>query len=403
MLRRTALKATLAALLLAGLPLSAMAADAPGVTATEIKVGAVFPFSGPASALGAVGKSLIAYVNVINEQGGINGRKINLIAMDDGYSPPKAVEHTRKLVESDEVAFMFSTLGTPSNLAIAKYLAAKKIPQAFIVTGATRFTDYKEYPMITTGLPSYDTESRAYARYLAREMPNAKIAILYQNDDLGKDFINGFKAELKEAFDSKVVASSYEVSQPTIDSQIVSLKSSGATVMLFAGTPKFAAQAIRKTHESGWKPLFITNLISSSIAAVLAPAGLDISTGVMTATYRKDPDDPKWANDAGVKLYRSFMEKHMPGADLADSNYFTGLHQGVILETILKQCGNDLSRENILKQTRNIKGLALPMSLPGIVVNTNATNNKMYTQLNLQRWNGKAWDLVGGLINDDAK
>ncbi len=403
MLRRTALKATAAALLLAGLPLPAMAADAPGVTATEIKVGAVFPFSGPASALGAVGKSLIAYVNLINDNGGVNGRKINLIAMDDSYSPPKAVEHTRKLVESDEVAFMFSTLGTPSNLAIAKYLAAKKIPQAFIVTGATRFTDYKEYTMITTGLPSYDTESRAYARYLTKEMPDAKIAILYQHDDLGKDFVEGFKAELGEAFDKKVITSSYEVSQPTIDSQIVSLKSSGASVLLFAGTPKFAAQAIRKTHETGWKPLFITNLISSSIASVLTPAGLEISKGVVTATYRKDPDDPKWANDAGVKLYRSFMEKYMPGADLAESNYFTGLHQGIVLEALLKQCGNDLSRENILKQSRNIKGLALPMSLPGIVVNTGPANNKMYTQLHLQRWNGKAWDLFGGLVGDDAK
>lgn len=403
MLGRTALLAAAAAMLLAKAPTPVMADTMPGVTATEIKVGAVFPFSGPASALGAVGKSLIAYVNYVNEQGGVNGRKINLIALDDAYSPPKAVEQTRKLIESDEVAFMFSTLGTPSNLAIAKYLAAKKIPQAFIVTGATRFTDFKEYPMITTGLPSYDTESRAYARYLAKEMPGAKIAILYQNDDLGKDFIAGFKSELKEAFDTKVVTSSYEVSQPTIDSQIVALKSSGATVMLFAGTPKFAAQAIRKTHESGWKPLFITNLISSSIAAVLQPAGLDISTGVMTATYRKDPDDPKWANDAGVKMYRSFMERYMPGADLADSNYFTGIHQGVVLETVLKQCGNDLSRENILKQTRNIKGLVLPMSLPGIVANTGPTNNKLYTQLNLQRWNGKAWDLVGGLIDDDAK
>ena len=400
MLRRTALLA--AALLVFKLSTPAMA-EMPGVTATEIKVGTVFPFSGPASALGAVGKALIAYVNFINDKGGVNGRKINLIALDDGYSPPKAVEHTRKLVESDEVAFMFSPLGTASNLAIAKYLAAKKIPQAFIVTGATRFTDFNEYPMMTTGLPSYDTESRAYARYLAKEMPDAKIAILYQNDDLGKDFVAGFKSELKEAFDTKVVTSSYEVSQPTIDSQIVSLKSSGAKVLLFAGTPKFAAQAIRKTHESGWKPLFITNLVSSSIAAVLAPAGLDISTGVMTATYRKDPDDPKWANDDGVKMYRSFMEKYMPGVDLADSNYFTGIHQGVVLEAVLKQCGNDLSRENILKQTRNIKGLVLPMALPGILVNTGPTNNKMYTQLNLQRWNGKAWDLVGGLISDDAK
>jgi ABC-type branched-subunit amino acid transport system substrate-binding protein len=387
----------------AGLLNSAFAADMPGVTPSEIKVGAIFPFSGPASALGAVGKALVGYVNYVNDRGGVNGRKINLIALDDAYNPSKAVEQARKLVESDEVAFMFSTLGTASNLAIAKYLAAKKVPQAFIVTGATRFTNYNDYPYITTGLPSYDTEARAYARYIAKETPDAKIAILYQNDDLGKDFIDGFKSELKEAFDSKVVTANYEVSQPTIDSQIVSLTSSGARVLLFAGTPKFAAQAIRKAHEIGWDGLFITNLISSSISAVLVPAGAEAAKGVMTATYRKDPDDPKWANDAGVKQYRAFMEKYMPGADIADSNYFTGMHQGVVLETILKQCGEDLSRENILAQTRNIKGLVLPMSLPGIVANTGPTNNKLYTQLSLQRWNGKAWDLVGGLLTDDAK
>lgn len=395
-------KMVLAASLLAALSAPAMA-NTPGVTATEIKVGTTFPFSGPASALGAVGKALIAYVNLINDTGGVNGRKINLIALDDAYSPPKTVEQTRKLVESDEVAFMFSTLGTPSNLAIAKYLAAKKIPQAFIVTGATRFTNYEEYPFITTGLPSYDTESRAYARYIAKEFPNAKVAILYQNDDLGKDFIAGFRSEFKEAFDAKVVSATYEVSQPTIDSQIVSLKSTGATVFLFAGTPKFAAQAIRKVHESGWKTLVITNLISSSIASVLAPAGLEISKGVVTATYRKDPDAPKWVNDDGVKRYKAFMEKYMPGADITDSNYFTGMHQGIILEALLKQCGDDLSRANITKQARNIKGLSLPMSLPGIVVNTGPTNNKMFTQLHLQRWNGKDWDLFGGLLSDDAK
>jgi ABC-type branched-subunit amino acid transport system substrate-binding protein len=401
--RRTALQATLASLLMAALATPAVASDTPGVTATEIKVGAVFPFSGPASALGAVGKALIAYVTMVNDQGGVNGRKINLIALDDAYSPPKAVEQTRRLVESDEVAFMYSTLGTPSNLAIAKYLAAKKIPQAFVVSGATRFTNFKDYPFITTGLPSYGTEARAYARYLAKEKPDAKIAILYQHDDFGKDFIDGFKAELGDSFDRKVVTSSFEVSQPTIDSQIVSLKSSGADVLLFAGTPKFAAQAIRKTHESGWRPLFITNLVASSIASVLTPAGLEISTGIVTATYRKDPDDPKWANDAGVKQYRAFMEKYMPGADLAESNYFTGMHQGVVLVQVLKQCGDDLSRANILKQTRNIRNLALPMSLPGILVNTGPDNNQMYTQLHLQRWNGKAWDLFGSLINDDAK
>ena len=396
-------KSALAALLATALCAPAFAGNAPGVTATEIKVGAIFPFSGPASALGNVGKALIAYVNLINDKGGVNGRKINLITADDAYSPPKTVEHARRLVESDEVAFMFSTLGTPSNLAIAKYLAAKKVPQTFIVTGASRFTDYKTYPLITTALPSYDTESKAYARYIAKDFPDAKIAILYQNDDLGRDFVAGFKAEYKDAFDKKVMTSSYEVSQPTIDSQVMSLKSTGASVLLFAGTPKFAAQAIRKTHESGWKPLFITNLVSSSISSVLTPAGLDISKGVVTATYRKDVDDPRWADDAGVKQYKAFMEKYMPGADMSESNYFTGMHQGVILEALLKQCGDDLSRENIAKQARNIKGLALPLSLPGIVMNTSATNNKVYTQLSLQRWNGKAWDVFGGIINDDSE
>lgn len=399
MLRKTALAALFATALCA----PAFAGNAPGVTATEIKVGAIFPFSGPASALGNVGKALIAYVNLINDNGGVNGRKINLITADDAYSPPKTVEHARRLVESDEVAFMFSTLGTPSNLAIAKYLAAKKVPQTFIVTGASRFTDYKTYPLITTALPSYDTESKAYARYIAKDFPDAKIAILYQNDDLGRDFVAGFKAEYKDAFDKKVVTSSYEVSQPTIDSQVMSLKSTGASVLLFAGTPKFAAQAIRKTHESGWKPLFITNLVSSSISSVLTPAGLDISKGVVTATYRKDVDDPRWADDAGVKQYKAFMEKYMPGADISESNYFTGMHQGVVLEALLKQCGDDLSRENIARQARNIKGLALPLSLPGIVMNTSATNNKVYTQLSLQRWNGKAWDVFGGIINDDSE
>jgi ABC-type branched-subunit amino acid transport system substrate-binding protein len=396
-------KSALAALLATALCAPAFAGNAPGVTATEIKVGAIFPFSGPASALGNVGKALIAYVNLINDKGGVNGRKINLITADDAYSPPKTVEHARRLVESDEVAFMFSTLGTPGNLAIAKYLAAKKVPQTFIVSGASRFTDYKTYPLITTALPSYDTESKAYARYIAKDFPDAKIAILYQNDDLGRDFVAGFKSEYKDAFDKKVVTSSYEVSQPTIDSQVMALKSTGASVLLFAGTPKFAAQAIRKTHESGWKPLFITNLVSSSISSVLAPAGLDISKGVVTATYRKDVDDPRWADDAGVKQYKAFMEKYMPGADISESNYFTGMHQGVILEALLKQCGDDLSRANIAKQARSIKGLALPLSLPGIVMNTSATNNKVYTQLSLQRWNGKAWDVFGGIINDDSE
>src|SRR5947208_3300222 len=348
-------RVTLASALMLALSAPALAADAPGVTATEIKIGGVFPFSGPASSIGLVGKGVLAYVQFINDRGGINGRKINYIAMDDAYSPPKAVEHVRKLVESDEVAFIFSQLGTPGNTASAKYLAVKGVPTIAIISGSNKFTNVADFPLTTTGLVSFDTEGKIYAKYLSKALPNAKYAILYQNDDLGKDYVNAFKSFLKSDFDKKVVTAAYEITDPTVDSQVVTLKSSGAEALLVAGTPKFAAQAIRKVAEIGWKPTLIVNFPSSSVSATLKPVGLDKATGVIVGTFNKDPTDAKWDNDEGMNGYRAFFAKYLPGADIGESNYLTGYSQGVVLEKLLKQCGNDLSRENILKQAKSLR------------------------------------------------
>jgi ABC-type branched-subunit amino acid transport system substrate-binding protein len=376
-------------------------AETSGVTDSEIKIGATFPFSGPASPLSNAGKGLIAYVNSINDRGGINGRKINLITYDDAYSPPKTVEQTRKLVESDEVAFLFSPLGTPGIGATIKYVNGKKVPHLFVVSGVTKFANFAEFPMTTTGLPSYNTEGRIYAKYITRELPNAKIAILYQNDDLGKDFVTAFKEYLKEDFEKKVVTSPYEVTEPTIDSRIVSLKSSGAEAFLVAGTPKFAAQAIKKVREIGWSPLFIINYVSTSVSATIVPAGSDKATGIVAATATKDPNDPRWTDDAGMKWYRGHFEKYLPGADIGDNNYLYGTQQGLILEQLLKQCGNDLSRENIVKQARNIQKLPLPTLIPGIVIDTGPDNSMALTQLQLQRWTGSTWEPFGGVLSAD--
>ena len=392
-------RVTLASALMLALSAPAFAADAPGVTATEIKIGGVFPFSGPASSIGLVGKGVLAYVQSINDRGGINGRKINYIAMDDAYSPPKAVEHVRKLVESDEVAFIFSQLGTPGNTASAKYLARKGVPTIAIVSGSNKFTNVTDYPTTTTGLVSFDTEGKIYAKYLSRALPNAKYAILYQNDDLGKDYVNAFRAFLKSDFDKKVVTAAYEITDPTVDSQVVTLKSSGAEALLVAGTPKFSAQAIRKVAEIGWKPTLIVNFPSSSVSATLKPAGLDNAVGVIVGTFNKDPTDSKWSNDPGMKAYRAFFDKYLPGSDVGDTNYLTGYQQGLILEQILKQCGNDLSRENIVKQAKSLKDLVLPTSMPGISINTSATSNMIWMQLQLQRWNGTNWEQFGEVLD----
>ena len=377
----------------------AFAADDPGVTATEIKIGGVFPFSGPASSIGLVGKGLIAYIQSINDRGGIDGRKINYIAYDDAYSPPKAVEHVRKLVESDEVAFMFGQLGTPGLSATAKYLRAKWVPSIAIISGSSKFTDVASYPLTTTGLVSYDTEEKIYAKYLTRTLPNAKYAILYQNDDLGKDYVNAFKAFLGKDYDRKVVSASYELTEPTVDSQITNLKSSGADALMIAGTPKFAAQAIRQASVIGWKATVIINFPSGSVGGTLAPAGLDKSIGVIVGTINKDIVDPTWKDDPAMQAYRTFLEKYLPGVDITNGSYLTGYQQGILLEQILKQCGNDLSRENILAQAKNLRDFVVPTALPGIKVNTSESENMIWTQMRLQRWTGSTWEAFGEVLD----
>jgi ABC-type branched-subunit amino acid transport system substrate-binding protein len=381
----------------------AMAADQPGVTATEIKIGGIFPFSGPASSIGLVGKGVIAYTQFINDRGGINGRKINYIAMDDAYSPPKAVEHARKLVESDEISFMFSQLGTPGISATAKYLTAKGIPSIAIVSGSSKFTVVADYPLTTTGLVSYQIEGRIYAKYLNKTLPGKKYAILYQNDDLGKDYVSAFKSFFKEDFDKRVVTAAYEVSEPTVDSQVVNLKSSGAEALFIAGTPKFAAQAIRKVAELGWKTQIVLDFPSGSIGGTLKPAGLENSIGVIVGTVNKDPTDPKWEKDEGVKAYKAFFDKYLPGADYQNGSYQTGYVQGQILEQVLRQCGDDFSRANIVKQAKSLKNVSVRTVFPGIVANTSESSNMTWTQLQLQRWNGSSWDQFGGVLDDKSE
>ncbi|WFU39580.1 ABC transporter substrate-binding protein [Bradyrhizobium sp. CB82] len=379
------------------------AGDAPGVTATKIKIGGIFPLSGPASSIGQVGQGVQAYVQSINDRGGINGRKIEYVMLDDAYSPPKAFEHARRLVESDEVAFMFSQLGTAGNSAVAKYLAAKRVPSIAIVTGASKFTNVKDYPLTTTGLVSYDTEGKIYAKYLTRALPAAKYAILYQNDDLGRDYVNAFKAVLGADFDKRVVTASYEVTEPTVDSQVVALKSSGAQALFVAGTPKFAAQAIRRAAETGWKATVLINFPSSSVAGTLRPAGLENSVGVIVGTPNKDPNDQKWTDDEAVKAYRAFFERYLAGSDITNTSYLTGYQQGMVLEQILKQCGDDLSRENIIKQAKSLKNFDLPTALPGIKINTSDSNNMIWTQLQLQRWNGSRWEPFGDILDASSE
>lgn len=379
------------------------AADVPGVTSKEVKIGGVFPFSGPASSIGLIGKGLVAYIQSINDRGGINGRKINYIALDDAYSPPKAVEHVRKLVESDEVSFIFGQLGTPGNTAVAKYLRSKGVPSIAMVSGSSKFTDVKEFPLSTTGLVSYDTEGKIYAKFLNATLPNAKYAILYQNDDLGKDYVNAFRSFMKAEFDTRVVTAAYEVSEPTVDSQVVNLRSSGAQALFVAGTPKFAAQAIRKASEIGWKATVVINFPSSSVGGTLRPAGLDKSVGVVVGTISKDPSDIRWEKDEGVTAYRAFFDKYLAGSDYSNTSYLTGYIQGMILEQILKQCGNDLSRKNIVTQAKAIHDMAIPVSAPGIRINTSPSNNMVWTQMQLQRWSGTSWEPFGRILDASSE
>jgi branched-chain amino acid transport system substrate-binding protein len=373
-----------------------------GATDTEIKIGNIMPYSGPASAYGVIGKTEAAYFKKINAEGGINGRKINFISYDDGYSPPKTVEQARKLVESDEVLLVFNSLGTPPNSAIQKYMNAKKVPQLFVATGATKWDDPKHFPWTMGWQPSYQSETHIYAKYILKSMPNAKIAVLYQNDDYGKDYLKGFKDELGTKAAKMIVAEeSYETTEPTIDTHVVTLKSSGADVFIDITTPKFAAQAIKKIAEIEWKPLHFLNNVSASVGSVLKPAGMENAQGIISSAYLKDPTDPQWKDDAGMKDWNTFLDKYYPEANRSDASVMYGYTVAQTMVYVLKHCGNDLTRANIMKQAASIKNLELGGFLPGIKINTSATDFAPLSQLQLMKFKGDTWSRFGDIISAD--
>ncbi len=392
-----------AAALLAGAALAASPAAAQkkydtGATDTEIKIGNTNPYSGPASAYGVIGKTITAYLNKINAEGGINGRKINFISYDDGYSPPKTVEQVRKLVESDEVLLLFQTLGTPSNTAIQKYMNAKKVPQLFVATGATKWNDPKHFPWTIGWQPNYQSEGHIYAQYLLKTHPNGKVGILYQNDDYGKDYVKG----LKDGLNGKLPIISeqpYETTDPTVDSQMINLKASGADVFFNVTTPKFAAQAIKKAAEIEWKPVHLLNNVSNSLGSVLKPAGLDNSKGILTTVYLKDPTDPTWKDDPAYREWLAFMDKYYPDGDRTSTFTVYGYLVAQTLVATLKQCGDDLTRENVMKQAANLKDLQLAMLLPGIAINTSPTDFAPIKQMQMEKFNGERWELFGPVFS----
>ncbi|BBB96799.1 MULTISPECIES: ABC transporter substrate-binding protein [Bradyrhizobium] len=380
------------------LPTSSIAAEMRGVTSTEIRIGQTMPYSGPVSAFGALGKGEAGYFRMLNERGGINGRKINLISLDDSYAPPKTVEQTRRLVESDEVALIFSSIGTAHNTAIAKYLQGKNIPQLFLASGASKFGDIAQFPQATMGVQApFRYEARLYARYALAKNPNARFAVISQNDDYGRDYLAGLKDVLGEKYESLVTVATYEITDPTIDSQIVKLKATNADVLVIAATPKFAAQSIRKAFEIGWRPMTFLSNTAVWISTVMQPAGLEAGTGIISTAYVKDPDDPAWSDDPGMKGWREFMTRYVPEGDQHDTNYVNAYNSAMALEAVLKACGDDLSTENILRQAFAIKGLELPMLLPGIKVNTSPADHVPVDQMQLMRFNGKTWDRFGEL------
>ena len=388
------------ALLGAGLASVAGAQTVVGVTATEIKIGNTNPYSGPASAYGTIGKTIAAYFKKVNEEGGVNGRKINFITYDDAYTPPKAVEMVRKLVEQDQVAALFQTLGTPTNTAIHKYVNQAKVPHLFVATGATKWNDPKNFPWTMGWQPNYQTEGRVYASYILKNHPDAKIGILFQNDDYGKDYVKGLEDGLGAAGAKLIVMKqSYETTDPTVDSQIINLKNSGANVFFNVTIPKFAVQAIKKAHDIGWKPTHFLNNVSSSLASVLKPAGLEASRGLITALYMKEITDPQWFKDKGYTDWVAFMKKYYPDGALDDQSNAFGYTVAQIMTQVLKQCGNDLSRENIMKQAENLKNVELPLLLPGIKVNTGPDDHAPLEQEQLAKFDGERWVLFGDVFD----
>ncbi len=373
----------------------------PGVTDSEIKIGNTNPYSGPASAYGTIGRASTAYFDMINEQGGVNGRKINFISLDDGYSPPRTVEQIRKLVEEERVLFLAGTLGTPTNTAIHKYVNAQKVPHIFVNTGASKWANPDNFPWTMGWNLSYPNEARLYAQYLLNNKPNAKIAILYQNDDYGKDYVHGLKIGLGDKAESMIVAeTSYEVTDATVDSQIVSLQASGADTFFNVTTPKFAAQAIRKVYDIGWRPLHILNNVSSSVGSVLKPAGLEKSVGLITAVYFKDPSDPQWADYPDVKEYKAWFQKYYPEGNIDDAFNVSGYSIAWGVVEVLKRCGDDLTRANVMKQVASFKDVEAPMMLPGVKWSTSAEDFSLIEAGQLARFDGEKWVLFGEIIGN---
>lgn len=385
-----------------GEPGKAAEPSTPGVTATEIKFGQSIPYSGPASAYGVLGRVGAAYFKMVNEKGGIGGRKLNFISLDDSYSPPKTVEQTRKLVEGDGVAFLFGTVGTAHNSAIQPYLEQKKVPQLFVATGAHKFGDPGAHPWTIGWQPSYQVEASTYAKHILQEKPGSKVCVLYQNDDFGKDFLAGLKKGFGDQYDKMVVkTASYEVTDPTVDSQLVTLQAAKCDALVTAATPKFGAQTIRKIADIGWKPQHYLSNVSVSINSVLTPAGLDKSTGIITAVYLKDPSDPTLVDDAGMNEYRAFMKQYLPEAEVNDVTAVYAYGAAQTLVQVLTQCGADLSRENIMKQAASLKGLALGVAVPGVEINTSATDFAPFAQMQLARFNGKSFERFGAVMSAD--
>jgi branched-chain amino acid transport system substrate-binding protein len=377
----------------------ARAEATPGVTETTLKIGNTMPYSGPASAYSSVGKADSAFFTWVNDQGGVGGRRIDFLSYDDGYSPPKTVEQVRRLVEQDQVDFLFHTLGTPTNSAIERYLNQHKVPQLFVATGADKWGNYKEYPWTIGWQPSYRTESQIYTKYMLQQNPNAKLGILYQNDDFGKDYPIGVRDILGQDWDKHVVKSlTYEVTDATVDSQIAELQSSGADVLLVVATPKFAAQAIRKVYDLNWKPMFFMTNVAISVGAVIRPAGPEKAIGMLSTAYLKDPADPAWDSDPGMQGFKQFMAKYLPGADVTDSGYIAGYGVSYTMWKVLDQCNGDFSRENVMKQATNIKDMGDPVLLPGIKLNTSPTNYHPIRAMQLVRWDGKTWVRFGQVI-----
>lgn len=371
-----------------------------GVTKDEIKLGQTMAYSGPVSGFSPLGKGEVGYFKMLNEtKGGINGRKINFISLDDGYVPPKTVEQTRRLVEQEEVAAIFSSLGTAHNTATAKYLQSKHVPQLFIGSAASKFGDPASYPNLVAGVQaSFRAEAQIYARYALAQNPNAKFAILAQNDDFGRDYVAGVRDVLGGDFDKRATVATYETADATIESQIVNLKSTGADTLILGTTPKFAAQAIRRVYDVGWRPMTFLANVSIYVSTVMEPAGLEKGIGILSSAYVKDPNDPVWADDPGVKQFRTVLKKYMPDGDIRDQGFVNGYNSAMAMEQVLTQCGDDLSSENILKQALNLKGVELPMLLPGIKVNTSPTDHMPVEQMQLMRFDGKRWNRFGEVL-----